>query len=66
MYPNLRAEIARKGMTQIELAEMLGLSEGTLSQKMNGRYDFTLSEAIQIKMILGVDMLIETLFEKVA
>lgn len=66
MYPNLKAELSRKGMNLTELAEKMGITLGTLSLKMNGKSDFTYPEAVRIKQILGVDIPLEVLFEKVA
>lgn len=63
MYPNLRAEMKRKGITLAWLAEQLGITIGTLSQKLTGKSPFTLNEAKKIKEILELDIPIEILFE---
>lgn len=43
MFPNLQAEQARKGMTNMQVAESLGIARPTYEQKKkNGR--FTVSE----------------------
>jgi transcriptional regulator with XRE-family HTH domain len=63
MYPNLRAEMARKKVTGQELAKRIGITNGTFSQKFNGKFDFTLDEAQKIKKALGTDISIEELFE---
>lgn len=63
MYPNLRAEMARKKITASELAEKLGITISTMSIKLNGKSDFTLKEALKIRAILEADMPIEVLFE---
>ena len=63
MYRNLEAEIARQGMTKTQIAEQLGITLGTLSLKLNGKYKLTLPEAIRIKKILNVDLTIEYLFD---
>lgn len=64
MYPTLRAELARKGMTMKSIAKKIGIAESTLSLKFNGKFDFTLAEAENIKKEIGVDMPLEELFEK--
>ena len=64
MFPNLKAELARKGMTLTELAEKTGMSLQKLSGRMNGKNEFTYSETIRIKQALGVDIPLETLFER--
>lgn len=40
----LRAEMARQKKTSAELAQSLGRSKAYVSQRMNGRHDFTLTE----------------------
>ena len=64
MYPNLRAEIARRGVTLSQLAEVIGVTLQTMSKKINGGSEFTLNEAYAIKDFLGVDAPIEELFKK--
>lgn len=63
-YPNLRAERSRKGITIKNIADKLGLTSGTVSLKLNGKYPITLDEAKQIKEILNVDIPLEVLFEE--
>ena len=63
-YPNLRAEIMRKGMTVSEFAENCGFATSTFSYKLSDRSPFLLEEAIKIRTALGVDMSLEKLFEK--
>jgi len=64
MYRNLEAELVRNGLNRSDLAECLEVSYGTISAKMNGKYEFTLSEAIKIKNKFFSDLSIEYLFEK--
>lgn len=64
MYPNLRAELARKDMSIPQLAEMTGMKTTTLYDKYNGRTAFTLDEAGKIRDVLGLDMSIDELFGK--
>lgn len=63
MYRNLEAELARRGMTKTQIAKELGITLGTLSLKLSGKYKLTLPEAIKIKKILNVDLPIEYLFK---
>lgn len=65
MYKNVKAEFARKGLTLEVVAKELGVTVSTLSQKMNGKYPFTLNEAKAIKKVLEVDIPLEILFEEV-
>lgn len=64
MFPNLRAELARKGMTLTELAERTGMSLQKLSGRMNGKQEFTYAETILIKEAIGVEIPLEVLFER--
>lgn len=62
MYPNLKAEFARGGFTLEKVSKELGITIGTLSQKLNGKYPITLNEAKRIKEIIGTDIILEILF----
>lgn len=64
MYPNLKAEIARRNLTNAAVASAIGLSESQFSQKMNGIYPFSLKQAIEIKNFLNTTLTIEELFSK--
>ena len=48
VYPNLRAEMARSGVTAKDIAELLGCAPNTFTNKMSGRSDFTISESDKI------------------
>ena len=66
VYPNLKAEMARKGLTVEGLSLVSGISFSTLSSKLNGKRKMTYSEAVKIKQALNVDIPLEVLFtEKV-
>lgn len=64
MFPNLRAEITRHNLTMAEVAAALGLTATHFSLKMNGKFGFTLAEAIAIKHFLNTDLPIEVLFKE--
>ena len=69
IYPNLRAEFARKGLTISQGREELmkrgiRMTLSTLSPKLNGKYQLSLNEAKAIKDIIGVDIPLEVLFEE--
>ena len=51
----IRAELARQGLTQGVLAKQIGISENSLSKKINGKVQFKLEEAQKIVSILSVD-----------
>ena len=62
MYPNLRAEMARLGVTGMELAKRIDINNTTFSQKMNCKSEFTMAEARKIKQELGTEMSLDDLF----
>ena len=64
MYKNLLAEMARKSITKKELAEYLHMRYCTIIDKTNGKYDFKLEEAFEIKREFFPDLSVDYLFEK--
>ena len=64
MYPNLEAEMARKSVKAVQLSNAIGVNESTFSGKRNGKTDFSLREAVEIKRILKADIPLEELFKK--
>lgn len=64
MFPNLKAEIARKGYKEKDMAKKIGVSPRTLSNKITGRSDFTLSEMLAIKQNFFPDLSLEYLFQR--
>ncbi len=51
---NIRAEVARAGKNQADIAELLGITRQAVSQRMLGRVDFRISEITAIANYLGV------------
>lgn len=75
MYPNVIAEIKRAGLLNSEVAEAIGVTGSTFSQKLNGRYAFTFGEAVKVKEVIAqakrakgitinIDLPLEVLFEE--
>lgn len=62
MYANVKAELARKNMTIVDLSAKTGIRYQTLADKIRGDSILTVDEALKIKEALGVDMPIEELF----
>ncbi len=56
MLSNLRAEMARKRITGIEIGKCIGRSEKTVSSKINERSEFTRREMFLIKSNLFPDV----------
>lgn len=54
MFNNLQAELARNRLNQTDIANALGISSKTVSNKMNGVSDFTLREIKAVVEIVGV------------
>lgn len=68
MYPNFRAEYARKNLTLEKVVAELEkrgfkIAASTLSQKLNGGCPIRLNEAKALKEILETNLTIEELFE---
>ena len=66
MYPNIKAEMARRNITLAKLAEYLGVTISTLSLKINGKAPLTWDEAVKIKEYIGANIPMEQLFSKEA
>jgi plasmid maintenance system antidote protein VapI len=64
MYPNLRAELARKGMTLTELSQKVDMSLAQISGRVNGNRELTFDDAVKIKQALDVNVPLEILFER--
>lgn len=62
MYPNLFAEMARKKITQVSLANRVHRTPTTLSLKLNGKAPITLAECVEIKKAIGTELSIDQLF----
>lgn len=61
MFRKLKGILTMNGMTQQDLANLLGLSASTLNFKINGKTEFTLNEAKKISDYFK--MSIEDIFE---
>ena len=51
----VRARIKEKGMTQGEVAKLMGISQNSLSRKLLGQREFSLSEVVSLCSILEFD-----------
>jgi hypothetical protein len=63
MYPEVRAEMARKKISLDTIANGLDCTISTASLKLNGKAPITLREAVKIKSIVGSELPIEELFK---
>lgn len=64
MYRTAKSEMMKRGLTLGDVAPLMGVSVGTLSLKLNGKYPITLNEAKLFKTIVKSDLLLEELFEE--
>lgn len=58
----LKSELVYKGLTLEDLAKRLGLSKGTVSKKVNGVSEWTLSEIQKIGSVVGEDKIVAIFF----
>ena len=56
LYPNIKAEMGRNNLTIKKLAAKIGISPNSLSFKLNGKREFTLSEMEAIANILDCSL----------
>lgn len=64
MYSNVKAELARRDLTVVDLSRMTGIRYQTLADKINGKSPLTLEEAKKIKGALNVEIPLEELFAR--
>lgn len=53
MYSKLKGILVEKNITQQELAQILQISVSALNFKINGKSDFSVTEAKRVSNILG-------------
>lgn len=59
MYLNLRKELIRKGLRYEDVAHDLGIHKNTFANKVSGKVDFSLREAVRLheKYFAEIDFL---------
>lgn len=62
MFPNLNAEMARRKITQMSLAEKIGRTPTTLSMKLSGKSPISLAECVEIKNAIDEKLSVDYLF----
>lgn len=50
----VRAELARRGLTQLDLANAIGLSQASVSERLRGKTPFTSDDIERVADALGV------------
>lgn len=63
-YPNLASKIAERGIKKSSIADAIACSPRALSNKLNGRTEFSWSEVCRIQQVFFPDMTKETLLER--
>lgn len=63
IYKNLSAEMARFKVSRFDLSTVLGCSEGTIKNKLNGKSDFSYPEARKIQKSFFPGLKLEYLFD---
>ena len=61
-FNNLLLEMTKHGITQKDIAVLIGKTQKTVSQKLNGKIDFYMDEIIKIRNLLDPELSIEYLF----
>ena len=64
VYRKLVARIAMLGLSRREVADHLGVTYGTLHNKLCAHTPFTLNEAISLRRLLGLNEPLEELFRR--
>lgn len=62
MFFNLKAELARKGLSGIDISLIIKATPKTVSNKMLGKTEFTRTEMFKIRDELFPDLSLEYLF----
>ena len=62
MLSNLKAEMARRGITSTDIGRIINKTSRTTRDKISGRYPFTLDEAKKIRDTFFVGMDLDFLF----
>lgn len=62
MFPNLKAEMARKGITYKMIADLLGKSESWVDNTLRGKSNLPLVDGVKIKNNFFQEIDIEVLF----
>lgn len=64
MYPQVRAEMARKNLIMSDIASHLGITLQTVSAKLSGKSELTVKEACKIRDYLNPEMTLDDMFKR--
>ena len=62
LFPNLAAETARKGLSNIDIAESIPMDYQSYQSRYNGKYEFTRAEMLSIRNNNFPKMTLDELF----
>lgn len=62
-YPNLAANMAKKGLRFTRIAEIIGISPASFTLRYQGKTHFKLDEAMRLRDLLFPDLSLEYLFD---
>ncbi len=66
MFPNLRAEMARKNITIKEIAEFLGKTDSWLDNRISGKASLPIIDGVRLRNKFFPEIDIEVLFSNSA
>ncbi len=66
MFPNLRAEMARKNITIKEIAEFLGKTDSWLDNRISGKASLPIVDGVRLRNKFFPEIDIEVLFSNSA
>lgn len=64
IFENVRMEMARKNLTILDVAQIIGMRRETLSRKLSGRSPLRIDEAFIIQQRCFPDTDVKTLFKE--
>lgn len=64
MLRNLAAEMARQGLTNTDIAKIIGKSDRSVRDKIKGKYDFSIPEGRKIRDCCFPGFTLEYLFTR--
>lgn len=63
-FPTLKAEMARKHVTSMDLAKLLHRTNGSISSRMNGRTEWLYWEVVKVWEYLDTGLSLTELFKE--
>ncbi|HHX59690.1 MAG TPA: hypothetical protein GX707_02970 [Epulopiscium sp.] len=62
MFPNLRAEMARRNIKNADIAKEINVTSDSVSNKNRGKSEYLISEALKIRNTFFIGMSLDYLF----